>query len=139
MISLHHAHLLASDVDATIAFWREHFGVAVVFDEAFAGARNVFLRIGEGRLHLYAQPPRHTGPSNVHHLGVETDELHELVARLRGRRRVRDGRPRICGGVVRDGTGTGRSVARTVPAKSPSGARRAGTRAVFRHGPSDQA
>jgi catechol 2,3-dioxygenase-like lactoylglutathione lyase family enzyme len=81
MISLR--PLDASDVDATIAFWREHFGAAVVFDEAFAGVRNVFLRIGEGRLHLYAQPPRHTGPSKVHHLGVEIDELHELVARLR--------------------------------------------------------
>ena len=42
----------------------------------------MFLRVGEGRLHLYAQPPKHAGPAAVHHLGVETDELESLVARL---------------------------------------------------------
>lgn len=83
MISLHHTHLMASDVDATIAFWRDHFGAEVVFDGDFAGARNVFMKVGQGRLHLYAQPPRHQGPATVHHLGVETDELHELVRRLK--------------------------------------------------------
>lgn len=83
MISLHHTHLMASDIDATIVFWRDHFGAQVVFDDDFAGARNVFLRIGEGRLHLYAQPPKHAGPAVVHHLGVETDELRSLVRRLK--------------------------------------------------------
>ena len=83
MISLHHVHLMASDVEATIAFWREHFSAEVMLDMDFAGARNVFLRVGEGRLHLYAQPPKHQGPATVHHLGVETDELDVLVARLR--------------------------------------------------------
>ena len=82
MISLHHVHLMASDVDATIAFWRDHFGAEVVFDADFAGARNVFLRVGQGRLHLYAQSPRHQGPATVHHLGVETNELEALVPRL---------------------------------------------------------
>ena len=56
MFSLHHVHLMASDIEATIAFWREHFGAVILLDAEFAGARNVFLRIGEGRLHLYAQP-----------------------------------------------------------------------------------
>lgn len=82
MISLHHTHLMASDVDATIAFWCDHFGAKVVFDADFAGARNVFLRVGQGRLHLYAQPPRHAGPATVHHLGIETDALPDLVRRL---------------------------------------------------------
>jgi catechol 2,3-dioxygenase-like lactoylglutathione lyase family enzyme len=82
MISLHHTHLMASDIDVTIGFWRDHFDAEVVFDGDFAGARNVFLRIGQGRLHLYAQPPRHPGPGTVHHLGLETDELPEVVRRL---------------------------------------------------------
>jgi hypothetical protein len=55
----------------------------VVLDAEFAGARNVFLRVGEGRIHLYAQPPRHQGQATVHHVGIETDELDQLVARLR--------------------------------------------------------
>ena len=82
MNSLHHVHLMASDIEATIAFWCEHFGAEVMLDAEFAGARNVFLRIGEGRLHLYAQPPKHVGQATVHHLGVETDEIKALVARL---------------------------------------------------------
>lgn len=83
MISLHHVHLMASDVDATIDFWCRHFAAVVVLDAVFAGARNVFLRVGEGRLHLYAQPPKHAGAATVHHLGVETDELEALVERLK--------------------------------------------------------
>jgi catechol 2,3-dioxygenase-like lactoylglutathione lyase family enzyme len=82
MLSLHHTHLFASDVDRSIAFWRDHFGAVVLVDAAFAGARNVFMRIGEGRLHLYDQPPKHTGAGTVHHLGIETDELDALVGRL---------------------------------------------------------
>jgi catechol 2,3-dioxygenase-like lactoylglutathione lyase family enzyme len=83
MISLHHVHLMASDIDATIRFWRDFFGAEVVFDGDFAGARNVFLKVGEGRLHLYEQPPRHEGAATVHHLGMETDELESLVSRLK--------------------------------------------------------
>lgn len=83
MLSLHHTHLFATDVDRSIAFWREHFGAVVLVDTAFAGARNVFMRIGEGRLHLYDQAPKHAGAGTVHHLGIETDELDALVARLK--------------------------------------------------------
>lgn len=83
MMSLHHVHLMASDIEATIAFWHQHFGAVVALDAEFAGARNVFLRVGEGRLHLYAQPPKHPGAAAVHHLGVETDELDALVERLK--------------------------------------------------------
>ena len=83
MFSLHHVHLMASDVEATVAFWRDHFAAVVMLDAEFAGARNVFMRVGEGRLHLYAQPPNHVGAGTVHHLGVETDELDALVARLK--------------------------------------------------------
>jgi len=83
MLSLHHTHLYASDVDGSIAFWRDHFGAVVLVDTEFAGARNVFIRIGEGRLHLYAQPPKHAGAGTVHHLGIETDELDALVERLK--------------------------------------------------------
>jgi catechol 2,3-dioxygenase-like lactoylglutathione lyase family enzyme len=83
MLSLHHTHLFASDVDRTLTFWRDQFGAVVIMDTTFAGVRNVFLRVGEGRLHLYDQPPRHPGAGTVHHLGIETDELNALVDRLK--------------------------------------------------------
>jgi catechol 2,3-dioxygenase-like lactoylglutathione lyase family enzyme len=82
MISLHHAHLMASDIDATIAFWCDGLGAKVVHDVEFAGARNVFLAVGTGRIHLYDQPPRSTERSTVHHLGIQTDELETVVERL---------------------------------------------------------
>jgi catechol 2,3-dioxygenase-like lactoylglutathione lyase family enzyme len=84
VITLHHAHLMASDIDATVAFWRDGFGAEVAADVDFAGARNVFLRVGDGRIHLYDQPPKSAGQATVHHLGVQTDELEAVVERLRG-------------------------------------------------------
>jgi catechol 2,3-dioxygenase-like lactoylglutathione lyase family enzyme len=80
---LHHVHLFATDVDKSIAFWRDNFGGEVVLDAEMAGARNVFMRVGAGRLHFYDQPPRDQGRGAVHHLGVQTDDLEALVARLR--------------------------------------------------------
>lgn len=83
MITLHHTHLMATDIDATIAFWRNGFDAEVVYDTEFAGARNVFLRIGTGRIHLYDQPPKTMGQGTVHHIGIQTDELDTLVRHLR--------------------------------------------------------
>lgn len=84
MASLHHAHLLATDIDATIEFWTRAFGAEVVFGEDFAGARNVFLTVGGGRLHLYDQAPKVVGQGTVHHFGVQVDDLEEIVDRFRG-------------------------------------------------------
>jgi catechol 2,3-dioxygenase-like lactoylglutathione lyase family enzyme len=38
MLSLHHTHLYATDVDRSIAFWRDHFRAVVVLDAAVAGS-----------------------------------------------------------------------------------------------------
>jgi catechol 2,3-dioxygenase-like lactoylglutathione lyase family enzyme len=83
VISLHHTHLMATDIDATIAFWRNGFDAEVVYDDVFAGARNVFLQVGTGRIHLYDQRPKISGQATVHHLGIQTDELDNVVHRLR--------------------------------------------------------
>lgn len=82
MIRLDHAHIFASDIDATIAFWQTMFGARVVFDEALVGQRNVRLDIGGGALHLYDQPPRGLDRGLVHHLGIRTDDLPGLVAHM---------------------------------------------------------
>ena len=80
--SLHHVHIFACDIDATVAWWRDMLGGEVVYDGELAGARNVFMRIGSGGLHLYDQPPRASGRGAVHHIGIRSDDLHALVARL---------------------------------------------------------
>ena len=80
---LHHVHLFCSDIEATSAWYRDNLGAAVCFDGDFGGARNMFLRIGRGRLHLYDQPPRGMPGGAVHHVGIRTDDLVALAARLR--------------------------------------------------------
>lgn len=82
---LHHVHLFASDIERTIQFYVELFGGKVVADLDLAGARNVFIRIGSGRLHLYDQPPRDSGRGGIHHFGIQTDDLEGMVARLTSR------------------------------------------------------
>ncbi|MFI9532857.1 VOC family protein [Nocardia fusca] len=83
MINMHHAHLMASDIETTIAFWRDGFDAEVAYDVTFAGARNVFLRVGTGRIHLYDQAPKTVGQGTVHHVGIQTDELEAVVERVR--------------------------------------------------------
>lgn len=80
---LHHVHLFASDLDRTVAWWRDKLGGEVAFDGAFGGARNVFMRVGSGRVHFYDQPARDEGRGAVHHIGIRTDDLGSLERRLR--------------------------------------------------------
>ena len=84
-IGLDHAHLFASDVAATVAFLRDMFGATVVWDEEAAGARNVRMRVGNAFVQIYDQPPRGPRGGAIHHLGIETDDLDALVARMRAR------------------------------------------------------
>ena len=79
----HHAHLFTEDIERTIAWWRDMLGGEVKYDGEFGGARNVFLRVGSGRIHLYDQKPRDRGKGAVHHLGIRTDDLAALERRLR--------------------------------------------------------
>jgi catechol 2,3-dioxygenase-like lactoylglutathione lyase family enzyme len=80
---IHHVHLFASNIDESIRFYRDLFGGEVVLDRVLAGARNVFIRVGTGRLHLYDQPPKRPGRGSIHHFGIQTDDIEALVARLR--------------------------------------------------------
>jgi catechol 2,3-dioxygenase-like lactoylglutathione lyase family enzyme len=81
--SIHHVHAFASEVDASVRFYTEVFGGEVILDAVLVGARNVFIRIGDGRLHLYDQPPRHAGAGSIHHFGIRTDDIAGMVERLR--------------------------------------------------------
>lgn len=81
--SLDHAHLFSSNVAATIDFLSRMFGATVVWDEEAAGTRNVRLALGRAFIHLYDQPPRSARGGPVHHLGIETDDLDELVAHMK--------------------------------------------------------
>ena len=79
---VHHVHVFTEDIDATIAWWTEKLGGIVAYDGDFGGSRNVFMRVGQGRIHFYDQRPRDEGKGAVHHLGIRSDDLRALHARL---------------------------------------------------------
>jgi catechol 2,3-dioxygenase-like lactoylglutathione lyase family enzyme len=84
-IGLDHVHLYASDLDATVDFFRDMFDAKPVWDETAAGVRNVRLAIGRAFIQLYDQPPKAPRGGAMHHIGIETDDLDALVARMRSR------------------------------------------------------
>ncbi len=79
---VHHVHIFASDINKSIKFYEEFFEGKVVLDSELVGARNVFMKIGHGRLHFYDQPPRNSGRGSIHHFGIQTDNIEEVVDRL---------------------------------------------------------
>ena len=48
-----------------------------------AGARNVFMRVGTGRIHFYDQAPSFSGRGSIHHFGIQTDDLEADVQKLK--------------------------------------------------------
>jgi len=84
-VNLHHAHLFARNIENSINFYREMFGAEVLFDLEMAGARNVMISIGTANLNFYDQPPKEDSRGVVHHLGIETEDLENLVAHMRSK------------------------------------------------------
>ena len=82
---VHHVHIFASDLERSIKFYEEIFGGKVILDAELAGARNVFIKIGNGRLHLYDQSPKSPGKGSIHHFGIQTDNIEEVVSKLRSK------------------------------------------------------
>jgi catechol 2,3-dioxygenase-like lactoylglutathione lyase family enzyme len=80
---VHHVHIFASNINKSIKFYEEFFGGKVILDAEFAGARNVFMRIGQGRIHFYDQPPKNPGRGSIHHFGIQTDSIEDVVRKLK--------------------------------------------------------
>ncbi len=80
---LHHVHIFASDIETSISFYEHFFGGKVILDMDMAGARNVFMRIGNGRLHFYDQPPKNPGRAGIHHFGIRTDDIEGVVNKMK--------------------------------------------------------
>lgn len=80
---LQHTHIFASDIEATIDFYRTWFDAEVAWDGDVAGARNVFMKIGIGALHLYDQLPRGDGRNAVHHLGMQVVGIDDVYDRMK--------------------------------------------------------
>jgi len=76
-------HIFASNIEKSIKFYEEFFGGEIILDAELAGARNVFIKIGNGRLHLYDQAPKSPGKGSIHHFGIQTDDIEGALSKLR--------------------------------------------------------
>ena len=83
MNHIHHVHIFASDIHKSVRFYEDMFGGEVILDMEVAGARNVFMKIGNGRIHFYDQPPKHPVRGSIHHFGVQTDDIEAIVNKLK--------------------------------------------------------
>ncbi len=82
---IHHVHIFASDLNKTIKFYEDFFGGKIVLDRELAGARNVFMRVGNGRIHFYDQAPRLSGRGSIHHFGIQTDDIEGVVSKMKSK------------------------------------------------------
>ena len=80
---VHHVHLFASDIEKSLEFYQTHFGGSVVLDMEVAGARNIFMTVGKGRIHFYDQAPKHSAPGNIHHFGILSDDVEKDYQRMK--------------------------------------------------------
>jgi catechol 2,3-dioxygenase-like lactoylglutathione lyase family enzyme len=80
---LHHVHIFASDLDKSIKYYEDFFCGKIILDIELAGARNVFMKVGNGRIHFYDQPPRFSGRGSIHHFGIQTDDIEGVVENMK--------------------------------------------------------
>jgi catechol 2,3-dioxygenase len=85
-----HVHLLVSDTERSLAFYRDALGFGVTADASGVGLDMVFLAAGDYHHHVGINavhtagatppPPRHTG---LYHVAFVYPDRHELVKAIR--------------------------------------------------------
>jgi len=80
---VHHVHLFASNLEKSLAFYKNFFAGEIVLDMEIAGARNIFMKVGTGKIHFYDQPPKNVGAGSIHHFGIQTDDLGRDYQRMK--------------------------------------------------------
>ena len=80
---VHHVHLFASDIEKSLTFYKNFFGGELILDMEIAGARNIFMKVGTGKIHFYDQPPKNVGAGSIHHFGIQTDDLGRDYQRMK--------------------------------------------------------
>ena len=79
---LHNVHLFTNNLQLTIDWWARCLSAKVEFDGVMGNSRNVFLKVGEGRLHLYDQRPKDYCTNSEHHIGIRVQNLKKLCSHL---------------------------------------------------------
>jgi catechol 2,3-dioxygenase-like lactoylglutathione lyase family enzyme len=91
-LALDHVHLIVRDVDAAVAWFREHIGATLDQKADVQGAPQAYMRVGGGRVLLRAR--RSTDGEvrdkvgqqyGTDHFGIQVDDLDGMIARMKGR------------------------------------------------------
>jgi catechol 2,3-dioxygenase-like lactoylglutathione lyase family enzyme len=93
-IGINHVSISAPDLEASIRFYREVFGMELVPAPRFPGQPVVWLRLGDQQLHLFQRK----GAPRYHHFGIDVDDFEAAYRMLRGLE-IRD-QTTFLGGVV---------------------------------------
>ena len=82
MLDLHHVHSFASNASVPLEWWHRNRGAVVSDVGEFGGARNIFMKVGQGRINIYDQQPRGTSSGAYHHVGIRVEGLADLRDRM---------------------------------------------------------
>ena len=90
--AFHHVHMISRDPDGVADWFERFFGSEIVAEQFPAGARNLVLRVGEGRLSVRTPRPSDglteaDGPRpkgyGIHHFCFVVDDLEGLLGEMR--------------------------------------------------------
>ncbi len=83
VVGLHHAGVVVANLERSIAFYRDVFGLEVAERLDFGGERLAFLRLGAARLELIESAPQATRRTGVvDHVALEVRDLDGLLRHL---------------------------------------------------------
>jgi catechol 2,3-dioxygenase-like lactoylglutathione lyase family enzyme len=85
IVGLHHAGLCVANLERSIAFYAEVFGLELAERLSFAGEEIAFLWVGSARLELIETTAGRRPTGVVDHVALEVHELDMLLERLRAR------------------------------------------------------
>jgi lactoylglutathione lyase len=91
VLRLHHAGLYVSNLERSIRFYAEAFGLEVAERFDFDGEKLAFLRVGTARLELIESTqdaivqPRSRPTGVVDHVALEVRDVDEILGQLRMR------------------------------------------------------
>jgi YD repeat-containing protein len=78
--AINHVSISAPDLEASVRFYTEIFGMERVAAPTFPGQRVAWLRLGAQQLHLFE---RDVDAPQFHHLGLDVDDFEAVYLKLR--------------------------------------------------------
>jgi YD repeat-containing protein len=76
---INHVSISAPDLEASVRFYTEVFGLERVRAPRFAGQAVAWLRLGDQQLHLFQRE----GAPRYHHFGLDVDDFEAAYVRVR--------------------------------------------------------